>query len=305
MKACSFLPAATRMIYDMNLQHYLQGVTFECPDEALKEKQIVVRCLIDGENASSADIDKIFSASRSNGTSLYFIDERKFTDINPDVIFTQDTCEVCQIDSKCTAAAVARLNKKPEIISLSPDHLEDVFSTALTIARALGEEEKASAYISYLKKRTGRISAVRNENGLPAVTVMLMEWMDPVYHCGHWIPEQIALAGGYDKLGTPGGYSAVVPWEKILNYDPEVIFIAPCGFETERTGRELHVLKSKTGWGNLTAVRNHRVFLIDFDLFTQPSAATLVDGIELMAALLHPDFFSIPPHLQHKYHHEW
>jgi iron complex transport system substrate-binding protein len=304
MKACSFLPAATRMIYDMDLQHLLQGVTFECPDDALNEKQIVVRCQIDGENASSADIDKIFSASRSNGTSLYFIDERKFTDINPDVIFTQDTCEVCQIDSKCTAAAVARLNKQPEIISLSPDYLEDVFATAVTIACALGEEEKASAYISSLKKRTGHISAIREKNGLSTVPVMLMEWMDPVYHCGHWIPEQIALAGGHDKLGTPGGYSAVVPWDDILNYDPAVIFIAPCGFTTERTCRELHVLKTKTGWSHLKAVRNHRVFLIDFDLFTQPSASTLVDGIELMAGLLHPEFFSVPPYLQHKYHHE-
>jgi iron complex transport system substrate-binding protein len=298
---CSFLPAATRMIYDMNLQDHLLGVTFECPEGALKEKRVVVRCLVEGMDSSSSEIDRIFSASKANGEFLYYIDEKVFKDINPDILFTQDTCEVCQIDSKCTEAAVSRLNKHAEIISLSPVNLEGVYETAFTIAKALGRVEQASLYISSLKKRTGDISDLLIKKGIQAKSVMLMEWMDPVYHCGHWIPEQIALAGGIDKLGAAGRHSSTVPWENILNYDPEILLIAPCGFEVERTRKELQVLEKQRGWRGLTAVRNERVYLIDFDLFTQPSAGTLVDGIELMAALIHPEYFPVPAQLHLKF----
>jgi iron complex transport system substrate-binding protein len=301
MKACSFLPAATRMIYDMGLGDFLHGVTFECPAQALAEKSVVVRCSIEGHNAGSAEIDKIFSASSESGEPLYYIDEKVFTEIGPDIIFTQDTCSVCQIDSKSTGVAVALLSKKPYIISLSPQNLEDVYGSARTIARALGQVERAGIYVNSLKMRTNIISELLMREKIPVRPVMLMEWMDPVYNCGHWIPEQIAIAGGRDKMGNPGGYSSVIHWEEILAYDPEVLFIAPCGFDTERSMKEMHILKEKPGWNNLTAVRNDEVYLIDFDLFTQPSAGTLTDGIELLAALIHPDHFPIPPYLTAKF----
>jgi iron complex transport system substrate-binding protein len=129
----------------------------------------------------------------------------------------------------------------------------------------------------------------------------MMEWLEPVYNCGHWIPYQVAHAGGVDMLSNPGGDSIVTPWEKILRYNPEVLVIAPCGFEIERTMEELHLLTRKTGWKELAAVRNKAVFIADYDLFTQPSARTLVEGIELLAALFHPRIFETPAGLKHKY----
>src|ERR1700754_5041650 len=134
MVACSFLPAATQMIYDMGLQQYLHGITFECPHEALVEKEKVVRCVLEGKSYSSLEIDKIFSASKAQGKSLYYVDEALLQNISPDVIFTQDVCEVCQIDTVCTANAVAKLEKQPKLVSLSPNNLQDVFNTAITIA---------------------------------------------------------------------------------------------------------------------------------------------------------------------------
>src|SRR5258706_8455947 len=131
MKVCSFLPAATRMIYDMGLQHLLYGVTFECAPEALREKPVLVRCLLEGKHYSSAEIDKIFSASKAQGKSLYYVEEELLKQIEPDIIFTQDTCEVCQIDTKCTNAAITKLKKEPQIISLTPNSLQDVFQTAI------------------------------------------------------------------------------------------------------------------------------------------------------------------------------
>lgn len=301
MKACSFLPAATQMIYDMGLQHLLHGVTFECPGVALNEKQKVVRCVLEGKNYSSAEIDKIFSASKAQGKSLYYVDETILQSIQPDVIFTQDVCEVCQIDTACTAAAVAKLEKQPLLIPLTPGNLNDVYSTAITIASALGEEEAAYRYLSALKQRTQHILDVLRAHSMPLKRVMLMEWIEPIYNCGHWIPFQIAQAGGIDMLSNPGGDSIVTQWEKIVKYDPEVLIIAPCGFDVKRSLQEMHLLTKKLGWQGLQAVKDKNVFILDFDLFTQPSASTLVDGIELLAALFHPQLFKVPQKLQHKF----
>src|SRR6201996_1377689 len=134
MIACSFLPAATRMIYDMGLQDLLYGVTFECPAEAAGKPK-VVRCLLEGNRYSSEEIDRIFSASKAQGKSLYYVDEALLQDAAPDVIFTQDVCEVCQIDTACTTAAVAKLPREPVLVPLTPNNLHQVFGTAVTIAR--------------------------------------------------------------------------------------------------------------------------------------------------------------------------
>ncbi|GGH57392.1 iron complex transport system substrate-binding protein [Filimonas zeae] len=301
MIASSFLPAATQMIYDMGLQHLLQGITFECPPQALTEKEKVVRCVLEGKQYSSQEIDRIFSASKAQGKSLYYVDDALLQSIAPDVIFTQDVCEVCQIDTACTAAAVARLAKQPQLVALTPNTLNDVLQTAVTIATALGQEEAAYSYLSGLQQRMDAVTDTLRKHRAPLKRVMIMEWMEPIYNCGHWIPYQVAYAGGVDMLSNPGGDSIVTPWEKVVRYNPEVLVIAPCGFTTARTREELYLLTQKKEWANLTAVQNNAVFLADYDLFTQPSAGTLVDGIELLAALFHPEIFTVPAHLQSKY----
>src|SRR5688572_14481473 len=229
MKACSFLPAATQMIYDMGLQTDLYGVTFECTAIALAEKEKVVRYVLEGKQYSSEEIDRIFPASKAQGKSMYYVDEELLQEIGPDIIFTQDVCEVCQIDTACTAAAVSKLRNKPQLIALSPNNLDDVFQTAISIATALGHEEVAYSYLSSLQNRKDRIIDDLRRHRAPLKRVMLMEWIEPVYNCGHWIPFQIAYAGGVDMLSNPGGDSVVTYWEKIVRYNPEVLVIAPCG----------------------------------------------------------------------------
>jgi iron complex transport system substrate-binding protein len=301
MTACSFLPAATQMIYDMNLQHLLHGITFECPPVALSEKNRVVRCVLERKSYSSIEIDRIFSASKAQGKSLYYVDEAMLASIAPDIIFTQDVCEVCQIDTACTAAAIAKLKKQPELVALTPTTLQDVFQSAITIASALGHEEAAYGYLSSLQNRIDHIVDKLREYRLPPKRVMIMEWIEPVYNCGHWIPFQVAYAGGIDMLSNPGGNSIITPWEKIARYDPEVLVIAPCGFNVQRSLEEMHLLTGKSDWNQLTAVQNQAVYIADYDLFTQPSAGTLADGIELLAAMFNPAMFKVPDHLQHKY----
>lgn len=297
MKACSFLPAVTQMIYDMALQHKLEGITFECPSVALSEKQKVVRSVLEGKRYSSPETDRILSASKAQSKSLYFVDQAVLERIAPDVIFTQDVCEVCQIDTACTNEAVSKLSKQPKVISITSAGLEHVFSSAITIASALGEEEKAYSYLAQLQMRIDTIIDRLRASKAKLKRVMLMEWMEPIYNCGHWIPDQIAMAGGIDMLSNPRGKSVVISWDKILKYDPETLIIAPCGFHVHRTLQELNLLLSRAGWYNLTAVKNNNVFVVDFDLFTQPSASTLVDGIEVLSALFHPELFDLPERL--------
>jgi len=300
MKACSFFPAATQMIYDMGLQDHLYGVTFECHKKALSEKPKIVRCIMEGKNYSSAEIDSVFSSAKAQGKSLYYLEEELLQQIEPDIIFTQDTCEVCQIDTKCTAAAVAKLKKQPLLIPLSPNTLEYVYATALTIAGAMGREEVAYNYLAGLQKRTANILDILRRNAMPLKRVVLLEWIEPIYNCGHWIPFQVAQAGGIDMLSCPGGDSVRMEFSKMVKYDPEVVIVAPCGFHIERAMEEMHLLAKQPGWEHISAVRSGNVFICDAGLFTQPSASTLVDGIELLSALFHPGLFSVSDRLKRK-----
>ena len=296
LKICSFLPAATSMIYEMGLENELVGVTFECHSNKPK----VVRSYLEGTHHSSKEIDQIVSQSKAQGKSLYYIDDALLASLQPDIIFTQDVCDVCQIDTSHVARSIYKLTKEPELIPLIPRNLDDIYENAITIAKAFGKEERAYELLAKLKIRTDYILDTLRKNNAPLKRVMVMEWLDPIYNCGHWIPYQISQAGGVDMLSNPSGYSIVTDWELILLYNPEVLVVAPCGFEVSRSGQEIEALTKLEGWDTLKAVQNNAVFLADADLFTQPST-TVVDGIELLAALFHPDLFEVPSKLKHKY----
>ena len=296
MKACSFLPAATAMIQDMGLEEFLCGVTFECPSD----KPVVVRSLLGHHSYSSAEIDAIVSQAKAERKSLYWIDEPLLQELSPDLIFTQDVCEVCQIDTACVQHALSGLATKPALIPLSPKTLEGVFHDAITIARALGKEEHAHRHLAVIDQTINQIRQTLQRHKAPVKSVVLLEWMDPVYNCGHWIPDMIQTAGGTDLMGIPGGYSGAVPWEEIIACDPQVLVIAPCGFKPARAMEELDKLSSRPGWNDLYAVRNGAVYIADGDLFTCPGTR-LVQGIQLLAAILHPNLFDVPAFLSARF----
>ena len=297
LKVCSFLPAATSMIQQLGLEEYLCGVTFECPSDKPK----VVRSHIEDNDFSSIEIEKMVSSYSQQGKSLYYIDEELLEELAPDIIFTQEVCEVCQIDASHVERAVYKLKKQPKVIPLTPKSLDDVYENAITIAKAIDKEEIAYKLLGKLKERTDFIIDTLRANNSPVKRVMIMEWMEPIYNCGHWIPYQIAIAGGVDMLSNPSGYSVHVNWNKIVKYDPEILVIAPCGFDIKRAQKELGVLISKPEWETLQAVKNNQVYLADADLFTQPSTK-LIDGIELLSALFHPEIFQMKPEYKHKYY---
>lgn len=291
MKVLSFLPASTEIIYQLGLEEYLHGVTFECPGDKPK----VVRSPLEGNNFSSLEIERIVAQSKAQGKSLYYIDEDLLQQIAPDIIFTQDVCDVCQIDTAYVQRAVYKLKKQPLIVPLLPKNLDDVYDNIITIAKVMGKEENAYRVLASLKSRTDEILDTLRAHKAPLRRVMLMEWLNPIYNCGHWIPDQIAQAGGVDMLANPSGYSIKVDWSKIVLYNPEVLVISPCGLEIERAAKEISILEQLPGWHDLKAVKNKEVYFADSNLFTCPGTR-LVDGIELLASLFHPALFDALRH---------
>ncbi|QTE23210.1 ABC transporter substrate-binding protein [Polaribacter cellanae] len=301
MTVSSFMPAVTQMIYDMGLQQYLNGITFECPAVALAEKKVAVRYKLEGQVLTSEEINTIFSKTKAEGGTLYYVDEPVLEEIAPDIIFTQDVCDVCQIDTECVATSAYKLPKIPKLISITPNSLEDVFENAITIAEAMGKKEVGLAYVAKLKERVYKIVDTQRAKRIQAKSVMLLEWINPLFNCGHWIPHQIGYAGGIDLLSHPSGDSIVIPWDKIVKYDPEILIIAPCGYGISRTLEDMQFLEEKPEWKSLRAVKNEQVFIADFEMFTQSSAGTLVNGIECLAKIIHPEHFNISEELQQKF----
>lgn len=295
------MPAVTQMIYDMGLQEYLNGVTFECPEIALKEKDVAVRYKLEGKTLTSKEITAIFSKTKAEGKTLYYVDEPVLKRIAPDIVFTQDVCDVCQIDTESVAKSAYKLPKVPELISITPNSLEDVFDNALTIAKAMKQEAIGKAYVDKLKERIYTIVDVQRAHKIQSKSVMLLEWIDPLFNCGHWIPHQIGYAGGIDLLSHPSGDSIVISWDKIVKYDPEVLIIAPCGYGINRTLEDMKFLEEKSEWKSLRAVQNKQVYIADFAMFTQSSAGTLVEGIECLAKMIHPKYYSVSENLQSKF----
>ena len=296
MKACSFLPACTRMIQDLGLDDRLVGVTFECPSD----KPAVIRSYLEGHTYDSAEIDRVVSEAAREGRSLYFVDRALLERLSPDLVFTQHVCDVCQIGTSEVERAIFGLPKVPKVVPLVPRRFEDVVENVRTIARELGDEPAGERFVTACQARVDAVVDRLRARRLPVRRVLVLEWLDPLYNCGHWIPDQIALAGGSDALSNPAGYSVPLDWERLRRYDPEVLVAAPCGFHVARAEQELDRLTRLEGWADLQSVRSGRAFLADADLFTQPSLGGLVDGVELLAALFHPDHFKVPKRLREK-----
>ncbi|MGY0426066.1 MAG: ABC transporter substrate-binding protein [Polaribacter sp.] len=301
MIVSSFMPAVTQMIYDMGLQEYLNGITFECPTIALEEKQVAVRYKLEGQVLTSEEINTIFSKTKSEGGTLYYVDEPILENIAPDIIFTQDVCDVCQIDTACVANSAYKLPKIPKLISITPNSLEDVFENAITIADTMGKKEIGIEYVAKLKERIYTIIDTQRVARIQPKSVLLLEWIDPLFNCGHWIPHQIGYAGGIDLLSHPSGDSIVISWDKIVKYNPEILIISPCGYGIARTLEDMKFLEEKPEWNTLKAVKNKQVYIADFDMFTQSSANTLVNGIECLFKMIHPEHAKISEELLQKF----
>jgi iron complex transport system substrate-binding protein len=288
-RIASFLPAATETIYALGAEDTLVAVTQGCdhPPQA-RAKPIVVRPNLD-PGLPVASIDRAVREKVHQGDGLYTFNEDLLRDLHPDLILAQDLCQVCAPSGKDAAGWVGSLDPPPEVLTFSPSCFEDVLTWTLTLGERLGKSDSALGLVARARSRIDRVrrvSALR-----PPREVLFMEWVDPVFCAGHWIGEMLAWAGGKDPLARPGKDSGRILWEEVLRQAPQILVIAPCGFGVEQALVQARSLGERPGWKGLPAVVQGRVFVADGNAyFTRPSLR-LVEGLELLAHLFHPEVF--------------
>jgi iron complex transport system substrate-binding protein len=288
------LPSATEIVALLGLENKLVGITHECDyPPTVRSKPVVMRSVFDSSKMRSREIDDAVLEQVTKGKSVYQIDESLLRSLAPDLIITQELCEVCATPLQEVSKTIANLNPKPRILSLTPHNLEEVLGDVIRVGRATGKLERAAAVVSRLQGRVDRVrgrckTVPRGERP----SVFCLEWLDPVYCSGHWMPELVEYAGGHEVLGRFGEPSTVVEWDEVLKTDPEVIFVTVCGYDVRRTLSEISTLIEKPRWGETRAMRSGRVYVLDSPSFYSRSGPRLVDGLEIMASILHPELFS-------------
>ena len=286
MRICSLLPGATEIVYALGLGDDLTGVTHECdyPSEA-QYKPVVVRSSIDPKRMSSGEIDQRVGEILQGGKGLYTIDKNALLHSAPDLILTQGLCEVCALDYNHVVEAAQSLPHRPEIISFNPHSLADVFDDILRVGVATQRLLVAQDLVRELQDRVDH-AANRSDTDRPRV--VCLEWFDPLYTAGHWVPEMVELAGGKDILAKKGEPSTKLEWRQVVKAQPEIIFLMPCGFDTRRAVKEAAPLRALPGWSELPAVRSHRVFALNGNAYFSRPGPRLVNGLEILAQLIHP-----------------
>lgn len=288
----SFLPSATEMACALGLTDQLVGITHECdyPPE-VKGKAIVVNKALPIETMSQHEIDVAVSARLRDGRSIYEVDERLLQELAPDIILTQDLCQVCAPSGNEVSHALNLLSKKPQILWLTPNTIEQIFDNLRELGEATGRSKNAEALIDESLARLEKIAAVtRRMDGRPRV--FCMEWLDPIYCSGHWVPEMVRIAGGVDGLAQEGSDSIRIEWQDVVEWQPEVMIIMPCGYDLKHTIELSSNLARFAGWSNLPAVRAGRVYAVDANSYFARPGPRVIDGTELLAHLIHPELFS-------------
>jgi iron complex transport system substrate-binding protein len=287
----SFLPSATEMAYALGLGDQLVGITHECdyPPE-IKGRPIVVRSVLPIERMGPREIDAAVAERLRSGLSLYEVDEGLMRAIAPDLILTQDLCQVCAPSGDEVSRLLNALPSKPQVLFQTPKCLEQVFDNLRELGVATGRLQRAEELIAASRARLEKIAApTRMACGRPRV--FCMEWLDPVYCSGHWVPEMVQIAGGRDELGRVGTDSIRISWKDVLRWAPEVLIIMPCGFGLEKTATQAQQLLTYPGWSDLPATKSNRVYAVDANSYFVRPGPRVVEGTELLAHLLHPDLF--------------
>lgn len=276
----------------LGLSDQLIGITHECdyPPE-IQGRPVVVRNALPIEKMNQSEIDEAVAQRMRDGRSLYEVDERLLQELAPDLILTQDLCHVCAPSGNEVSQALSLLPKQPEILWLTPNSLEQIFANLRDLGEATGRAKKAEELITAAQARLEKIAGVtRNLPSRPRV--FCMEWLDPVYCSGHWVPEMVRIAGGVDELAREGGDSVRISWDKVLEWRPEILIITPCGFNLEQVIEQSPQLFAYPRWSSLPAVLDGRVYAVDANSYFARPGPRVVDGTELLAHLIHPDLFS-------------
>jgi iron complex transport system substrate-binding protein len=285
MRIVSLVPSATEIVCSLGLSDALVGISHDCdfPPEVLG-KPVLSEAII-GLSEPSRAIEGRIRGMVHTGRSVYHLDERALARLAPDLILTQELCAVCAPSYTLVKQAAKLLDAEAKIVSLEPRGLGDVLDNILLVGELTRTAGRAQALVNQLRIRIG---AVRAQASPPRPCVVCLEWMDPIYVGGHWVPEMVDIAGGVDVLGRAGEPSRVVEWNEVIGAAPDVLVLMPCGFDLARTRAGVGVLTGRPGWDEIPAVRGGRVFLTDASSYFNRPGPRLVDGLEMLASSIHP-----------------
>lgn len=294
MRIVSLLPSATEIVCALGMADDLVAVTHECDyPHAVRGKPAVTASLLDPAG-DSATIDRLVAGSIHDHRGIYRLDEELLREARPDLILTQELCDVCAVSYSEVLRAARILPGGTPVVSLEPRTLGDILETITLVGRLAGREEAAAAVVAGLQSRIDAVAA-RAATAGTRPRVYCMEWIDPPFRAGHWIPELARLAGGAEVLGREGELSARVAWQEVAAAAPEIVVVMPCGFDTERAVRELAAVQGRPEWRGLPAVARGAVWATDGSAYFSRPGPRMVDGLEILAHALHPDLFPAPP----------
>jgi iron complex transport system substrate-binding protein len=294
MRVVSLLPSATEIVCALGCRDRLVGRSHECDFPAdVEELPVLTSAKVD-PRAGTAEIDRDVRRLVEQGLSVYRIDSEALERLQPDVVVTQDQCQVCAVSLGEVESAVRRIARRDvRVVSLSPFSLSDVLRDIVRVAGALGVDARGAAVVEAISARLDRVRRAASGERLRLVHV---EWMEPLMVGGHWIHELAEKAGGVHGLGARDARTEPVTWEAVRDYDPEVVVIAPCGFTVSQSVRDLRLLTDRPGWNDLTAARTGRVFVADGNAFFNRPGPRLVETAEIFQAALsgRRDFHRFP-----------
>lgn len=295
MKIVSLLPSATEIVFALGLGDDLMAVTDECdyPEEATAKPVVSRSALPSGRPLSSREIDDAVRERMGQQQPLYLLDRALIQRIQPDVILAQDLCRVCAVPSGQVQEALEDLGVDAKVLSLDPNTLDEVIETIVVAGKALDREQRANEIAAGLRARVEAVK--RTALRLPSIRVLALEWSDPPFAGGHWVPDMVEVAGGTNLLTAKGEPSRQVTWREIADATPEVVVFMPCGYYLEEAEEEANRLYANPDFAATPAARNGMVYAVDASAYFSRPGPRIVDGLEILAWAVHPDAYPEPP----------
>ena len=294
MRVVSLLPSATEILCFTGAGRDLVGVTHECDyPEGVERLPKLTSTPIDQHSMNSAEIDAAIGERLTDAGSIYSLDTKLLEELEPDLILTQGLCDVCAVSRNIVEQVVSRLPKVPRVLSMNPTSLGEVLNVTVEVGDAVGRGAETREKVATLKKRLARVEEM--VESLPRSRVGCIEWLDPPFSAGHWVPEMVRLAGGEELFAREREPSGRLSWEEVFEAAPEVLILMPCGFDVSRAAEEGRALPGLLEWSDLPAVKKGRVWAVDANSYFSRPAPRLVEGVEMLARILNPAVFPDAP----------
>jgi iron complex transport system substrate-binding protein len=300
MRIVSLLPSATEILFALGLGDQVVGVSHECDfPPAARTKAVVIHSRIPKE-ASPSEIDRLVREFSARGESVYSVDGEMLRSLSPDLIVTQDLCHVCAASPEDLAAVLATFDQRPEVLCLNPLDLGDVWRDILWVGEQTFRPHAAEKLLESIGEKLGAIEQ-QIQRTTDAPSIAFLEWLQPIYVGGHWVPEMIGFAGGRDVFGKPRTPSFRVMVDEVIAAQPDILIVAPCGYSAETARDEYRSMPFPPDWQSIPAVRNDQIFYLDANSYFSRPGPRLVTGLEILAKLFHPGL-SVSPEADRAIH---